>query len=224
MPVYNEEEIIGNVLEKWANELTRLGIDYQIHAYDGSKDHSLAEIKKAAGKNNRIIAHAGFNKGHGRAVLHGYRENSDAQWIFQIDSDDEMGTEAFEKIWNSRDEYDFLIGRRSNRQSPLPRRIISLVSRLTVRIFYGTGVYDVNSPYRLMRGAIFKEWFYKLPDDLFAPNVVISGICGLKKYKIFETDVNHIPRATGEVSIKKLKLLKVALLSFRQTIKFRFEL
>ena len=38
MPVYNEQDAIGGVLEKWDAELRRLGIDYEIRPYnDGSK-------------------------------------------------------------------------------------------------------------------------------------------------------------------------------------------
>ena len=36
------------------------------------------------------------NSGHGPTILLGYRENSDCAWVFQMDSDDEMGPEF---IW-----------------------------------------------------------------------------------------------------------------------------
>ena len=41
IPVYNEEESIAAVLNKWTGELNRLSIDYHIHVYnDGSNDGS----------------------------------------------------------------------------------------------------------------------------------------------------------------------------------------
>lgn len=43
MPVYNEQEAIGPVLEKWEHALDVLKIDYSIRPYnDGSKDNSLS--------------------------------------------------------------------------------------------------------------------------------------------------------------------------------------
>ncbi len=49
MPVYNEEAVVGTVLEKWHAALTNLGIDFVIRPYnDGSKDGSLAVMQGAA--------------------------------------------------------------------------------------------------------------------------------------------------------------------------------
>ena len=63
-------------------------------------------------ENKDLIVHDKLNSGHGPTILQAYRENSDADWIFQTDSDDEIGPEQFEDLWRSRDNYDFLIGRR----------------------------------------------------------------------------------------------------------------
>ena len=46
MPVYNEQDAIGGVLEKWDAMLRGLGCDYVIRPYnDGSKDASLAVMR-----------------------------------------------------------------------------------------------------------------------------------------------------------------------------------
>ena len=42
-------------------------------------------------------------------------------------------------------------------------------------------------------------------------------------FNVKEIDVKFYPRETGEVSIKKIKLLKVALTSWFQTINFIFK-
>lgn len=221
MPVYNEESAIGTVLEKWVKELARLGIDYEIHPYnDGSKDGTLSILKAFASGNPRVIVHDKKNSGHGPTILQGYSDNSSAPWLFQIDSDDEMIPEGFQTLWDKRDDCDFLLGTRDGRNSPLPRKIISLISRMTVRLFYGSGIWDVNSPYRLMRSEKFRDLFPCIPERTFAPNVIISGYACRKKMRIFETDVPYQDRRTGTVSIKKWKLFKAALKSFMQTIIF----
>lgn len=69
-----------------------------------------------------------------------------------------------------------------------------------------------------MKSTVFKELFYKIPSDTFAPNVIISGFAAKKRLKIYEIPVNCRLRETGEVSIKKWKLLKAAVKSFCQTI------
>lgn len=223
MPLYNEEGAIGTVIRKWTEELQKLKIHFLIHAYnDGSKDGTLHILNDLAAENKRLIVHDKPNSGHGPTVLLGYRENSDAEWIFQIDSDDEIGPEKFGELWKNRDQYDFLIGRRTRANQPFVRRVISAASRAVVRIFYGSEVFDVNSPYRLMRTEVMKNLFFSLPANMFAPNIVISGMASLKKLRVYEIRVLQKERITGEVSIKKFKLMKAALKSFWETIAYRF--
>ncbi len=223
MPVYNEENCIAAVINKWTAEFQRLNIDFQIHAYDdGSKDETLRILTDLAKKNRNLFVHKKLNSGHGPTISKGYRENCNAEWIFQIDSDDEIGTEAFEELWEKRTQYDFLIGRRNSFNSPLSRRVTSFMSRLVVRIFYGSGVYDVNLPYRIMKSDKFKELFLALPDNMFAPNVVVSGVASLTKMSIYEYKIEKQRRDLGELSLKKMKLLKAAIKAFVQSIMFRF--
>ena len=47
MPVYNEEEAIGFVIDKWVKALDQLNIDYTINPYnDGSKDSTWQKIQE----------------------------------------------------------------------------------------------------------------------------------------------------------------------------------
>lgn len=224
MPVYNEDECIEQVVEKWITTLSALGIDFDLNVYnDGSKDKTLSVLREVEQRLPRLKVHDKSNSGHGPTILTGYRNSAGYEWVFQIDSDDELGPEKFSDLWNQRDKYDFLIGSRAGRYSPLPRKVISFVSRILVWICYGRGVWDVNSPYRLMRVTKFSDLFNKIPSDTFAPNVIVSGMACAMKMRIKEEPVPYRDRQTGEVSIKKWKLLKVAVRSFLQTITFRFQ-
>lgn len=225
MPVYNEEAAIGGVLEKWVGALDRIGLDYVIRPYnDGSKDGSLAVMRAAAKRFPTVEVRDKANGGHGHTILTGYREAAadGFDWIFQVDSDDEMGPEKFEELWRSRSEKDFLVGIRDGRVQQLPRKIISLVSRLCVRLFYGRSVWDVNTPYRLMRVSAFANFYRSIPLTTFAPNVILSGLAAKHGLRMFETRVPQHDRTTGEVSIRKWKLLKAAVRSFAQTISYAF--
>ena len=81
-------------------------------------------------------------------------------------------------------------------------------------------VWDVNTPYRLMRTSEFMDVYQQIPLTTFAPNVIISGMVARKKLRYYEIRVPQHDRTTGEVSIKKWKLLKAAVKSFWQTIHF----
>jgi glycosyltransferase involved in cell wall biosynthesis len=222
IPVYNEEEAIASVLAKWSETLEGLGIDFRIHAYnDGSEDGTGALLDDLARANTRLVVHHKQNSGHGPTILQGYRDNCDGEWLFQIDSDDEMGPEAFGELWSHRETCDFLIGERVREGQPAVRQFISWAASLTVRLLFGDRITDVNTPYRLMRCYELRGLLQTLPDDLFAPNTIISGLASAAGLRIYRTRVRHRPRQTGEVSLRRLKLLSAATRCFLQTVRYR---
>ncbi len=223
IPVYNESEVIHSVLNSWTNMLDSLGINYIVRVYnDGSRDASLQEMQRASSEHSGILVIDKPNSGHGPTILQGYLESGDAEWVFQMDSDNEIGPEHFPDLWHHRQAHDFLIGIRKNRSGSLARKIISLVSRLVVRVCYGYGIADVNSPYRLMRTDRFAPLFKRIPADTFAPNVIVSGMAIKERMRVYETLVPFESRKTGKPSLFGFKLFKNAARSFFQVIKFRF--
>ena len=208
------------------NHLKDLKIDFELIVYnDGSKDNTLEKLNgiKVNHKELKIVDKE--NTGHGPTILKGYLE-ANSKWVFQMDSDNEIKVNDFDKLWSIRENYDFIVGKRSNRLSPLPRRIITFFSKMTIRLFYRSKICDSNCPFRLFRNDKFRVVFEKIPNDTFAPNVILSGMASYMNLNIKEVEVKFYPRETGEVSIKKLKLLKVAIMSWLQTIifivKYRF--
>ena len=183
---------------------------------------TLAVMRDVAKVRPRINVRDKTNSGHGHTILTGYREASKDgfDWIFQIDSDDEMGPDKFLELWNLRGCHDFIVGTRDGRVQTISRKAISFVSRLCVRLFYGKSIWDVNSPYRLMRVSAFKNIYDAIPDDTFAPNVLISGMAARKGFRCRSVLVPQHNRTTGEVSIRRWKLIKAALRSFLQTVIF----
>jgi len=223
MPVYNEEACIVAVVEAWHTELTRLGIDFRmIVLNDGSRDETAARLTRFAGS-DRIQVVNKENSGHGPTILQGYRlAVEQAEWVFQVDSDDEMGAASFEKLWAARERYAALFGFRSGRQQGVGRRLISAVSRYAVHLLFGKGVVDVNTPYRLVRSSILKNIVALIPDDTFAPNILISGMLAALRQPVLNVPVPHEGRKTGQVSIVKWRLWKAAVSSLLQTVRFRF--
>lgn len=183
---------------------------------------TLKIINDAAKIHDELVVIDKANSGHGPTILQGYLE-SESKWIFQIDSDNEIEADQFEKLWQKREGNDFVVGVRINRESPLSRKIVSFVSKLTVHFFYGRGVQDVNCPFRLFRKISFSEAFQRIPSSTFAPNVILSGIACSKRMGIVEIPVEYNFRSTGVVSIKKWKLFKMASKSLWQTVHFAFQ-
>lgn len=219
MPIYNEEECIEGVLRSWKDKLDTLSIDYKIIALnDGSKDNT-AKVLEVFDNDKNIQVINKQNSGHGPTILTGYRQAvNEAKWVFQIDSDDEMKAEHFNLVWDKRDKYDALFGYRAGRVQGGGRALISAVSRTMVKLFFGSGVKDVNTPYRLMKAKYLSKIIEQIPDNTFAPNVIISGSLAKAKVSIFNTGIPHGERQTGTISIVKWGLVKAAIKSFWQTL------
>jgi len=219
MPVYNEEGAIAEVVRSWAGELDRLGIEYELRVYDdGSRDRTPEVLERLSGELPRLLVTRHTNRGHGPTILRGYRE-ARGEWVFQTDSDGEMEPDSFGKLWERRQDHDFLFGIRAGRVWTPPRWIMTRVSRLAVRALFGRGVDDVNTPYRLMRRERLARLVADLPDDLFAPNVILSGLAVREGLRIWQTPVPHQGRRHGGGSLVSLrKLVKPASRSLRQTI------
>ena len=167
----------------------------------------------------RLMVRTQINKGHGPTILRGYKE-ARGEWVFQVDGDDAMGPGGFEKLWALREGYDFLLGARQHRRSPLWRGIITLASRLTVWALFSIRLHDVNTPYRLMRTSCLRSMLPLLPEDAFAPNLVLAGIAARQGFRIYECPISHWERkAKGGAISWKWKFWKGAIRAFKQTVR-----
>jgi dolichol-phosphate mannosyltransferase len=218
IPAYNEATAIGEVLEAWSAELGRLGIAHEIRVYDdGSADGTADVLREAAARLPRIVVVTHANRGHGPTVLRGYREAS-ADWIFQTDGDGEGSPDDFATLWRRRDAYDFLVGRRTDRRVPLPRRCLTVGCRLAVQLLFGASIHDANSPYRLMRRSRLVEMLDQVPDRTFAPNAILSGLAARRRLRIHETPVRWERRRAGGGSIFGWRVVRAALRALRDAI------
>jgi dolichol-phosphate mannosyltransferase len=158
---------------------------------------------------------------HGPSILQGYREAT-ANWIFQMDSDDAFGTDAFEELWGRRDQYDLLIGCRTGRRSNWSRRIVTLSGRLVIRVLFRSKVADANTPYRLMRRSAITDMLRCLPDNAVVPNVLLSGLAGSARLRLYQIEVEDMGEPVGTARLASFRLVRVALRSFAQVVTVRW--
>lgn len=225
MPVYNEEACIADVVSSWQCVLNRLEIDYLLIVLnDGSRDGTELRLRNFY-SSERISVINKENSGHGPTILMGYHLAVEkADWVFQVDSDDELKPDSFFELWQRRASHDALFGFRVGRNQPVSRRVISSISRYVVSLAFGKGVLDVNIPYRLMCTNVLKDIIASIPSYSFAPNIMISGALVAQHKRIYNHPVVHENRKTGTVSIVSWRLWKAAFRSFGQTIAFKMNL
>ncbi|MYG94767.1 MAG: glycosyltransferase family 2 protein [Acidimicrobiia bacterium] len=218
MPVYNEQEIIRQVVSSWLQMLDEQQVNYELLAIvDGGTDASEAILLEMAAEHPRLVVDTKPNSGHGPTILQGYRRGVDnAEWVFQTDSDNEMPAGSFSDLWELRRITDAVIGIRMSRRQSLGRRVITLLARLTVRAVFGCRIADVNCPYRLMRSKTLAPLLDLVPDYTFAPNVALSGMLARSGARLVEVPVPHHERTTGVVSILGWRVVRTAFRSFVQ--------
>lgn len=225
IPAYNEAQNIVYLIRDWHQVFAGNKIAYQfIIIDDGSVDDTVDLLKTLQAEIPTVTIYPQSNKGHGPAILKGYEIGMQSPWIFQIDADHQFETNAFNELWQQRNNYDLLLAEREGKHATLSRNIVSMVSGLIVHLLYGKGIKDVNSPYRLMRADKLGPALLKIPSNSFSPNVLISSFFISSKKRIF-TNVVHFRK---NMSLKKSRMnvyfFKGCINSILQVIKFRFTL
>jgi glycosyltransferase involved in cell wall biosynthesis len=215
IPVYNEEKNIYKCVSSWIKVFSDLEINYVlIILNDGSWDETERVLSEFPHQHSIHIIHK-KNEGHGPTILRGYVEAVEAaQWVLQIDSDNEIPADAFPSLWESRHGQDAVFGYRSGREQSFVRSTISKVARATVRVFYNCHIRDANIPYRLIHSNVLARIIARIPHKTFAPNIVISGALTQIGSIVTELPVPFVPRTQGVTSLNDLSALKSAVRSF----------
>src|SRR3989339_741784 len=199
VPIYNEEESIKNVIPKLIKFISGINIDYEIITVnDGSKDNSLAELKKIEGI--KIIDHK-KNRGYGASLKTGMK-NSKYDWIMIIDADETYPVEAIPELVKNMDGYDLIVGSREKRGNaiPLERRHAKQFLNRFASYLAGKNIPDLNSGLRIFRkDIVFKYW--PLFPQRFSFTSTLTMICATRGYETIFVPIDYHKRA-GKSSIK----------------------
>ena len=222
MPVYNEEAIIEKTLRDYHSEIVdQLPGSEFIIVDDCSTDGTPQILKKLAGELQDIrILKLSKNGGHGRALRFAY-ENATCSLIFHTDSDYQFDPKDFWKLYKEIGDNDLVIGYRAVRRDPLPRLIIANILKVSNMAIFGFKIRDANSPFRIIRKLCLEDCLKVIVPDAFAPSIMLVIAARWKGYRVKEIPVTHLPRLTGEVSLKKWKLIKACMHSLSQNLELK---
>ncbi len=210
MPVYNEQSAIAAVIDQWCAQLDTTSARYSIMAIDdGSRDNTAAVLQSLREKwGPKLDFVSQKNAGHGPAILKGYQIAVERRvpWVFQIDSDGQCDPRYFPQLWEARDGFDLITGRRIRRDDGFGRVIISLVLRIVVFLISGVNCKDANVPYRLMRTEAIAPLVKKIPADFFFTNVGLSVLAIRAKLKYKYIPITFLARRGGETTVPYRKM------------------
>jgi dolichol-phosphate mannosyltransferase len=222
MPVYNEQDaIVEAVAEVQRHVLDHVTGSELVVVNDGSRDRTGALLDSAAAKDPRVRVIHQPNTGHGGAVMAALGA-ARGEYVFLLDSDRQIPLDDFPKAWREiAAGRDAVFGVRRRRHDPALRLYLTVVIRAAVRLLFGVRLYDANVPYKLLRKSIWEEARPLVPDGTLAPSLFLAIIAKRRGHDIVELDVTHKERNTGEVSIRRLKLLKFCARGLSQLLTLR---
>lgn len=208
VPVFNEQDSIAGVIadiKRWVLDRTE---DVELLVVDDASTDQTPEILtslKSEIPQLRILR-TDANSGHGATLRRGYLAAS-REWIFQVDSDAQFAIEDFLRLDACREQADFILGYREQRQDSRSRLYLSRFLSTALRLLFGVELRDANCPFRLMRTAPVHKVVSELPDDLLMPNVALA-VHAEKKARLMEIAVRHRPRLRGRGSLVSWRLLR----------------
>ena len=213
IPAYNEEENIEFVAREWHEIVREISpMSKLVIIDDGSKDRTyeiLVGLKKELPQLEPLTK---ANEGHGATLLYGYKYaiDSEADYVFQTDSDGQTLPSEFKQFWDLRDD-GILIGYRKNRQDGFSRILVTKVLKGVLKVIFGLNVTDANTPYRLMRREYLEKYLPKIPEKFNLANVMLTVLFLHYKEKVQFMPITFRPRQGGENSINFKKITKIGI-------------
>jgi len=198
MPAWNESEGITAFVTELQESFCNTQVNFCI-VNDCSLDdteYKVLELKKLG---YEISLHSNLiNLGHGPSTVKALRLglHSGTEYILAIDGDGQfIGREvALLYLAIKSGKFDLVEGIRINRNDPLSRKFISLVTRYLIFFRTGHRTVDANTPLRLYKKDSLALLLESLPSTSLIPNLYLSALSRKMKLRIGFVNVSSIPR------------------------------
>lgn len=197
LPVHNEVNSLGKVLEEWKDEVDKLKIRYEfVICEDGSTDGTKELLNDLQYKFPIALSQEDAQRGYGKAVIDGIKL-SHSHLVLCIDSDGQCDPKDFHEFWRNKDTSDILIGWRTNRQDSFLRKLYSGSFKKVFNMLFSSGLHDPSAPFVLFRKQKIidnLDYLFYLQEGFWWGFV---AMCCKKKLRIKEIPINHRIRFDG---------------------------
>ncbi len=222
-PVYNEREIIENVLAEWQEVFRRDAIAGEIVlGEDGSTDGTKDVLRALqAQQANLIVVDHPANRGYGHALSSAIARSS-GEYVLSIDSDGQFDAGEYALLLaEMRKGCDIVTGYRQSKQDSALRVVADRVLNGIIRVLFRVRLRDTNCALKLFRGDVARHLTieargYPTPTELLIRAQTLG-------YRIGEVGITHRQRAGGASKLKALRtswqmLLFLAYLKYKQML------
>jgi glycosyltransferase involved in cell wall biosynthesis len=169
VPAYNEEQIIGKVLDRIRAAMNQAGDPFEILVIDdGSTDQTAARADETGA---RVIRHP-YNIGNGAAIKTGIR-NSQGEVIVMMDADGQHQPEDIPRLLEKIGPYDMVVGARTkDSASEIHRDFANKIYNWLASYVSGCKIDDLTSGFRAIKASIARGFVYLLPNQYSYPSTI----------------------------------------------------
>jgi len=218
---YNEENTIGDVLERVLDTLEAIDAEADVLVVDDGSDDATAEIVRRYPVS--LVAHP-TNLGPGVATRTGYEYavRNDYDCTVRMDADGQHRPEEIPTLLEpiQNDEADIVIGSRYKRDTGYETSAVRDIGirfySWAISVITDDRVYDLTSGFRAVDIGVGKQHAEKLPQGIIAINRCIRE--GLSDYRIKEVPVTMEQREYGNSYLSVERLAKYPLYSMYSLI------
>jgi glycosyltransferase involved in cell wall biosynthesis len=194
IPVYNEEDVVGNLLSELRNFTAAWQSDYELLLVDdGSSDRTAEIIGKefANWKQGRLIQ-LSRNCGQAAALFHGMHR-ARGQVVILLDGDGQNDPQDIPKVLAPLNEVDMAVGIRVDRRDSFVRRAMSRLANAARSRILGDGVVDSGCGIKAFHRRVVAAFIPMRTLYSFIPALAISA-----GFTIRQVPVRHRPRTGGK--------------------------
>jgi glycosyltransferase involved in cell wall biosynthesis len=221
LAVYNEAETLEKeVRQIYETIISKIPSSEIIIAEDGSTDGSKEIIKELVEELGIIHSTSIKRKGYTRALRDAFKITK-SPYIFFSDTGNKHNPKDFWKLYNYIDDFDLIIGVKSNRKDQNYRKALTWGYNKLLSIIFRKKISDADSGFRiyskdLMDALLNKEWIFK---ELVASELYLRS--SIEGYKIKEVPVCYNQRKGASKGLPISKIPKVIFKIFFDIFKLR---
>ena len=193
-----------------------------IVAEDGSRDGTRERILDAAREVPLRVTGGAERLGYARAVAGAIGESTQP-WIFLCDGGLKHDPNDFWRLWEPRERYDYIAGRKTNREDQRYRQFFTWGFNLLIRQLFGYEIFDADSGLRLMNRRVADEIVPRVTFKGFSSSeIVIRTIHAGMRYG--EVPISYRQRAGESRGLPTASLGRAIRGALRDLLRLRGEL
>jgi len=202
LPAHNEAGTIQETILEFYNEIaTKIPVEI-IVSEDGSTDGTKEALVELSEKIPIKLILDEKRKGYMKGVKDGLKL-SNSEFVFFSDSDGQHVASDFWKLYEKRNDYDLLVGKKIKRVDPPHRIFISKVFHLLVQLLFGLPIRDPDTAYRLIRREVVKDVADEAHILKYSFWTEFTVRAFKKGFKVAEVPVVHRQRLAGNTRLYK---------------------